>query len=296
MRTLRIAGADLNNLASNNEAGRTLLRFLRLALPDEETCNHVLRKALYTAKKAELPCDASELLDFVRTHLALQLSGNIAPHLVFALLDDLSAEIEQLPSRDSTIGRLQASTRIPPALGKAAAGETPDAGSLPAEGGSVGDDTLLPSLQHIRPNPPRATAYSLSDPWRDSDAPMQSNARISSVVLVGSDRLTCARLARSLVAAHFDVKVLETSQIDPSVTIAIVDVTEDGIDGSLRALVTAHPDICVVARTEVPLSIAERILNDAGVHRFQVVSKAASALEILRGLHQTFRRQSLMQL
>src|SRR4029077_989167 len=128
-------------------------------------------------------------------------------------------------------------------------------------------------------------AYSLPATSLDSGAAIQSNARIRSVVLLGSDRLTCARLARSLVGAHFHVKVLETFQIDPSVTIAIVDVTEDWIDGSLRALVSAHPDICVVARTDLSQSMAELILAAAGVHRFQVVSKAASALEILRGLH-----------
>ncbi len=281
---------NLDHIPPGNAAGQALSRILRLALPDEEACQRALRDALRSANKVELPSDGEELLTLVRAHLAPQLSRDVAPNLVFALIDDLKAEIElQRAIKDPTSSaRLKAATCFPPPVSPPA---TPPA-SERREGGVVvgrlvGNDTPFPKLRasvsHLRRT--TATALRVAHPGgQPPPAPAPVAADPASVVLVEADRMMRASLARSLVGAHFDVSVMETSADlvawlpghDEEV-IAIIDVTAEGAEAGLRSLAETHPALSVIACTDAPAAVVEGILATLGLQRYRIVPKGASA-------------------
>jgi hypothetical protein len=272
-----IQRVSVDDLAPNNPAGLALARILRLALPDEERCQRVLRSALLSAKRAELPTDGDELLRLVRAHLAPQLSGDVAPNLVFAMLDDLKAEIEQQRAvKDpSSSSRLRAATRFPPPASPRSEDEAP------------AEATPFPKLRESVSKLRRATAVgALRVPVHADVAPVPTGP--ASLVLVEPDRMMRAALARSLVGAQFDVSVLEsTSQMLPWLAshrepvIAILDVVEEGVEHALPTLLAAHAGLSVIAWTEASPVVAEAILATAGLRRFRVVSKTAAAGEVV---------------
>jgi hypothetical protein len=281
---------SLDNVPEHSAAGLALARMLRLALPDEERCRRALRGALQSANRAELPTDGDELLGLVRAHLAPQLSGDVAPNLVFAMIDDLKAEIElQRAGKDPTSSsRLRAATHFPPpATPPAEETARPESGSFASSPG----DTPFPKLRASVSNLRRATANALRSVPSGAAPVASAAAGPTSVVLVEPDRMMRASLARSLVGARFDVSVLETmSQVQEwlqgraEAVIAVVDVAANGVESSLHALVGEHPALSVVAWTDEPQEAVTQVLLSAGVRQFRVVAKTASALDVVDGV------------
>jgi hypothetical protein len=266
---------SLENLPSNNPAGQALARILRLALPDEAACKRALQEALRSANRAELPCDGDELLRLVRAHLAPQLSKDVPPNLVFALIDDLKAEIEQQrASKDPTSSsRMRAATSFPPAVDPAAG--LLDA--LPSHG-----DAPFPKLRASVTNLRRTTA---SSPMRPATVPASLAVPLEavppSVVVVESDRMTRAALARTLVGARFNVSVLEdVSELSswmhahPERVVAVIDVMAEGVHAALQPVAAANPTLSVVAWTDVAPPLVEVALSSLGVAHCGHASKA----------------------
>lgn len=275
---------SLEIVPSNNAAGQALARVLRLALPDDAACKRALQDALRSANRAELPSDGDELLRLVRVHLAPQLSKDVPPNLVFALIDDLKAEIEQQRSgRDPTSSsRMRAATSFPPPVDAVAGLPEP----LPALGESRGEGPF-PKLRASISNLLRTTSSAM----RASGAPTGTAAPASappSVVVVESDRMMRAALARTLVGARFNVTVLEhVSELaewmreHATRVVAVVDVMGDGVQGALQTVAAAHPSLSVVAWTDAAPSVVEGALSSLGLARYGVVSKGSAGAQVV---------------
>jgi hypothetical protein len=269
---------SLENLPSNNPAGQALARILRLALPDDAACKRALQEALRSANRAELPSDGDELLRLVRAHLAPQLSKDVPPNLVFALIDDLKAEIEQQrASKDpSSSSRMRAATSFPPAV-------DPAAGILegmPPLGDGHGP---FPKLRASVTNLRRATA---SAAMRAAGGGAPGVA--PSVVVVESDRMTRAALARTLVGARFNVSVLESvSELSEWMrdhserVVAVVDVMGDGVQAALQPVAAGHPALSVVAWTDASPPLVEGVLSSLGLARYAVAPKASGGAQVV---------------
>ena len=274
---------SLDNLPPNNLAGQALERVLRLALPDEGACKRVLQEALRSANRAELPTDGEELLGLVRAHLAPQLSKDVPPNLVFALLDDLKAEIEhQRAGRDpSSSSRMRAATSFPPAGDPSLAG----AEGPPPLGDSTGAGPfpkLQASVSHLR----RATATAMRSVAAGAVAP--AVATPPSVVVIESDRMTCAALARTLVGARFNVNVLESTaelsswmQDHPERVVLVIDVMAEGVQAALQPIVSAHRTLSVVAWTDAASSVVEVALAALGLEHFGIAARAAGGAHVV---------------
>jgi DNA-binding NarL/FixJ family response regulator len=277
---------SLEIVPSNNAAGQALARVLRLALPDDAACKRALQDALRSANRAELPTDGDELLRLVRVHLAPQLSKDVPPNLVFALIDDLKAEIEQQRSgRDPTSSsRMRAATSFPPPV-------DPGAG-LPEQAplGEAQGNGPFPKLRASISNLLRTTASAM----RASAAPIGTAAPASaqgaqaSVVVVESDRMMRAALARALVGARFDVTVLEdVSELaawmreHATRVVAVVDVMGDGVQGALQTVAAAHPSLSVVAWSDAAPSVVEGALSSLGLARYGFASKASGGAHVV---------------
>jgi len=275
---------SLEIVPSNNAAGQALARVLRLALPDDAACKRALQGALRSANRAELPTDGEELLRLVRVHLAPQLSKDVPPNLVFALIDDLKAEIEQQRAgRDPTSSnRMRAATSFPPAADPG--GGLPEA--VPSPGEAQGDGPF-PKLRASISNLLRTTASAM----RSSGAPTGTAAPAiapPSVVVVESDRMMRAALARTLVGARFDVTVLEDvpelaewMREHPTRVVAVVDIMGDGVREALLSVAAAHPSLSVVAWTDAAPSVAEGALSSLGLVRYGLVSKASGGAQVV---------------
>jgi hypothetical protein len=274
---------------SNKFAVSALVRLLRLVLVDEEKCTRALCRAIHSAKRSELPLDGQELLDFVRAHLGPQLIGELGPHLVFALVNDLKSEIDN----DRT-GRLTSNerhlepARIPASFAGDGASDTDDAETR-QEGSDLRNDgwpsaKTGQNVSRLR----HSNSVALAIGSRDNKRSSHVHGRTPCVVLVGSDRMGCARLARALVGAQFDVSVWDRTSPtqrmptgSPNPIIAILDVTEVGSESVLHALATTHPAVSVVAWTDAPQVLVERLLSSAPVGCLLVLPKTASSLEIV---------------
>ena len=275
---------SLEIVPSTNAAGQALARVLRLALPDDAACKRALQDALRSANRAELPTDGDELLRLVRVHLAPQLSKDVPPNLVFALIDDLKAEIEQQRSgRDPTSSsRMRAATSFPPAADPGAG--RPEA--APSLGEAQGEGPF-PKLRASISNLLRTTASAM----RASAGPAGTAAQAlapPSVVVVESDRMMRAAVARALVGARFNVTVLEDvaelaewMHEHPARVVAVVDVMGDGVKEALLSLAAAHPSLSVVAWTDATPSIVEGALSSLGLARYGLVSKASGGAQVV---------------
>jgi hypothetical protein len=252
-------------------AQRTLVRVMRTVFPNEARCRWAIHDALRSARRTELPRDTPELLQFVRTHLVPRLSGVIAPSVMLFLLDELASELDpQGVARHN--------------------GGPPTPATTPEPIASV----PFPKLRRSFAKLARTASTKLSAvraPSPETKGPASGVvSRRGSLVLVDSDRLTRASLARALVNAKFDVSVVDgPSQISDALkgqahrTLVVMRVGQhDG--GTLRALAAAHPDLPLVAWTSVPPSTAERLLSVAGVARSIVISQTATYLEIIDGI------------
>jgi hypothetical protein len=277
---------SLENIPSNNPAGQALARILRLALPDEGACKRALQGALRSANRAELPSDGDELLRLVRAHLAPQLSKEVPPNLVFALIDDLKAEIEQQrATRDPTSSsRMRAATSFPPAVDPSAA--LLDA--MPALGDASGA-APFPKLRASVTNLRRTTA---SAPMRSATVPTSASAPLEalppSVVVVEPDRMTRASLARVLVGARFNVSVLENvSELwpwmreHPERVVAVIDIMAEGVHTALQPVAASHPTMSVVAWTDAAPALVEIALSSLGLTHCGFAPKAGAGAQVV---------------
>jgi hypothetical protein len=276
---------SLDNLSTNNAAGQALVRILRLALPDEGACKRALQEALRSANRAELPSDGEELLRLVRAHLAPALSKDVPPNLVFALIDDLKAEIEQhRGGKDPTSSsRMRAATSFPPAPDTAAAvldlasrGEAQAEAPFPKLRASVSNLRRVSASTSMRAGPAAASAPAPAVPSRPS------------VVVVESDRMTRAGLARTLVGARFDVSVLENvvelhewMRDRSERVVVVVDVMGEGTAAALHGLAAEHPSMSVVAWTDASPADVEGALASIGPARVGIAPKAAGGAQVV---------------
>jgi hypothetical protein len=273
---------SLDSLSPNNAAGQALARILRLALPDEARCKRALQEALRSANRAELPSDGEELLRLVRAHLAPALSKDVPPNLVFALIDDLKAEIEQQRvGRDPTSSsRMRAATSFPPAPDSAAAVLDLASSRIEAPG-----EAPFPKLRASVTNLRRVSA---STSMRAGPAAAPADPSRPSVVVVESDRMTRAGLARTLVGARFDVNVLENvAELQEWMrdrterVVVVVDVMGEGTAAALHGLAAEHPSLSVVAWTDAPPADVEGALSSIGPARVGIAPKAAGGAQVV---------------
>jgi hypothetical protein len=277
---------SLDSIPSNNAAGQALARILRLALPDDAACKRALQGALRSANRSELPSDGDELLRLVRAHLAPQLSKDVPPNLVFALIDDLKAEIEQQrASKDpSSSSRMRAATSFPPAVDPAA--NLLDSVATLGDGhGSGPFPKLRASVSNLRRTTASSSILSAVVP---ASAPAAVVTLPPSVVVVESDRMVRASLARMLVGARFAVgalesitELLEWMRDHPERVVAVIDVMGEGVPAALQPVIAAHPTLSVVAWTDAPPASVESALASLGLARFGVAARAAGGAEVI---------------
>jgi CheY-like chemotaxis protein len=275
-------------------AQRALLRVLRIAVPDEGQLRRVLTTALLAGRRNELPCDADELLRFVRTYLTPPLARVVAPNLVLAMLDDLIAEIEVQKASGAASGpRLRTTTRLP----SAATALPPKASEPPPEPdrSETRGRAPFPKLSESVANLVRTASAKLPlarpAAAETTPAPSGFSPRRPPVVVVDSDRLARASLSRALVSARYDVtaldsagEMLETLEATGPRVVVIVNAQEEGIVAALRAVVRVHPALPVLGFTAAPHDVTESLLATAGVVHLLVASKGAPMAEMIEGV------------
>jgi hypothetical protein len=278
---------SLDNLHPNNAAGQALARILRLALPDEAACKRALQEALRSANRVELPSDGEELLRLVRAHLAPALSKDVPPNLVFALIDDLKAEIEQQRgSKDPTSSsRMRAATSFPPAPDTAAA--VLDLASRTEGQGEAPFPKLRASVTNLR-RVSASTSMRAGPASAATSVPAPAGPPRPSVVVVESDRMMRAGLARTLVGARFDVSVLENvAELQEWIrertgrVVVVVDVMGEGTAAALHGLAADHPSMAVVAWTDASAADVEGALGSIGPARVGIAPKAAGGAQVV---------------
>ncbi len=282
---------------------RALLRLLRVVLRDEEKCREAIHDALAEARRAELPEDPHELLLLVRTYLAPRLLKVAPPNLVMALIDDLSAEMDERSSGGLASSRMRAKTPYPGSSGSTSAGKAtepppvsaqrPIARAAGAEGAT--SSTRFPKLREsvaklVRTASTRLNAVRQSV-IETKNTPSGFASRKVSVVVVESDRLARASLARALVSAKFDVSVLdsasqiaETLRTRSEMVVLIVDTGEEGIVSALRGVARDHPHVPVIGWSTSPAAHVESLLTTAGIRRSAVVPRSAASGEAVEAV------------
>jgi hypothetical protein len=276
---------SVDELAPESAAQRELVRILRMALPDESKCREVVRNAMQSAGLQEVPAEPDEIIHFVQEHLAPRLTAEIGPKLVFAFVDDLEAEIGRLkagtdPTSDTYVGTPTASPneKAPP-------------NPSPRDGRSAHVIARLPfpKLRESVANLVRTASTKL----RAVVASASKNAvshygHRPSVVLVHSDRLARASIARALVNARFDVhaidspsQVLSAARTRQDAVIVVMDVKADGAESILGVLAMENPRVRMLAWTDAPSAYAETLFRTVGILKYGVLPKTASAIELV---------------
>jgi hypothetical protein len=261
----------LNELC-RTEAQRGLIRVLRALVSSEERCTDVVKEALRSGGDRDaLPTDPSELVAFARAHLAEPLTREIGEILAGGCLDALDLEIEKAKSRP------------PPPL---AAGGSPSGGQPPPPPQAARRDSVLPE---------RMKSAILSG-CGSVNASKASDGR-ATVLLVHSDCVVRATIARALVIGGFDVSAFEAMNeisIDsiPAAsggarTIAIVNLDDAKDESALKTVLasvnvlSANAKLGVVARTDQSDAAAHGALVNAGVNRAILVRRNASDVELV---------------
>lgn len=246
-------------------AQRALFRILETTIPDRAVSERAVRSALLDARLNDVPEDFDDLVPFVRNYLALHLDDAERPWLVTSVLEDLEAEAEVFRLGDSSSARMAIATRIPEKFPtERAPGQSPD------------DE--LPSVElEIAPVVPRAPSV--------PRIPLRATR--PSVLVIDGDRFKRSALARALVQGRCDVTVLDggdeamsaITSADP-IDIIVMDVDAAGSDAILATIVTARPEVAVLAWTNAPASVAEHVARVAGVRACVVVPRSALNTEI----------------
>jgi hypothetical protein len=288
---------NFDDSSAYGPAQRAFVRVLRMALPEDERLRRALRDALDSAGLTDLPSEPGELLRLAEEHLVPRLEGEIVPNLLLAMTEDLAVEMDQPAGKGpSKRSRMAAPTVRAPARPRPTERPPPH----PRDHGAALENFLTDRVKTPFPKPKRSVAKlgrttsaklrkALKDPV---DPALTLFGERPTVFVVESDPVVRASIARSLVSAQCDVRVMDSiSDLllvvegggRAAIAIAIVTVDGLGVGATLQALVGAKISLWILARTEAP-SMAEGILTAAGVRNFGTVSKAASGLQLLEAV------------
>jgi hypothetical protein len=250
-----------------------LTRLLALALPNDEKRSRAIREALRISKRSELPNDATELLQFVRAHLAPQLGRDVAPNLILALIDDLTLELQGVSSARGPIGVRKTSPDLASSALLAMRGSPPSLDELVS--------TPFPKLKQSVANLVRTASGQLRAVRRVATDP--GSVRI---LLVEADPIARATVARALVNAQFDVTIFDTpfeaarlTGIAHSLAL-VLDIAIEGAESALRVLAKSFPTLVVVVWTDVPTPIVDVALDEIGVADYRLLPRSAGAGEV----------------
>jgi hypothetical protein len=259
-----------------------------MAVPEEDRFRRTLRDALDAAGRTDLPSEPEELLRFVEGHLASRLEGEIASNLLVALTEDLSAEMDQLQTKGPANRSRMGAATLPPPARALPTGRPP---SRPLDHGAALKNFLADRVKTPFPELKRSVAPRVRGvPKGPAHPGSTSFSDRPTVFLVESDSVVRASIARSLVSAPCDVRVMDSMtdllravQSADGAAIAIVTVDGFGVGATLQALAGASASLRILARTDAPAA-AEGILTAAGVRNFGMLSKAASGRQLVEAV------------
>lgn len=267
---------------------RRLVRKLRILVPEDAKCAAIVLASLDGDERDALPTESGDLLDFVRVHLMPPLREEVGPNLAAALLNELTTEVMEMgeaPSRGPNIKTPQVVIPVRPPPKNASGVNGTVKVSFPKLRQSVANLVRTASMR-IR----AAVASAKSSPAAShlGHRPL--------VLLVHSDRVVRASIARALVNAGFDVSVFDaTLKLIPELKrrtgscVAIFDIWEKGVEATLRTLVAANPEVRVLAWTDIEATVAESLLAMSGVKGFVVLPKTGAEIELVDSARRLLR-------
>jgi hypothetical protein len=241
------------------EPERVLLRHLRSILPDDELCADVLRCALRAANLDAVPTGAVALALFASRHVSDALSNATGSHLAGVFLDQFGAELATLSRR---------------AGGHAVVAPNEDE---PVVSGQ------RPKLRRSDEPPPKITASKRMKAVIATAPRTSLRVRRLSVLLVHADRVVRASLARALVNARFDVVAVDAVRLSETLNegtercVLVTDLSDATLGAGLLEALARHPQIRIVAWTELETSAAEEIVGD---HIGVVLPTRATEVEV----------------
>jgi hypothetical protein len=243
------------------------------------------------------------------------LIGDVPPHLVLALINDLEAEFDRMTAAKA------------PMSGARARPVSSPSNPVPVSGARARRVTPPPSLGSPRGDQPFETRYRASPKTFEFTAPptpfpklkrsvekldrtMGTKPRAPApapeipskptvvarteqrpvIVLVESDRMLRASIARALIIARFDVSVFDSArELRPSLqerqdSVVLILTLGRGIEPGLGALLRSSPLLRVLARTDLEPDAARNVLAAAGVRRFGLVSTTAMPAEFVKSV------------
>jgi hypothetical protein len=269
---------------------------LDLLLPDPGAVQKVLAEGLRSARREKLPEDPWELLRFVKIDLAAPLKKMIPASLVVALVDDLAEEIDRRPRHDED--EAPPTLRRPPSQALRAAAtrsvREPERSSRmpstqrlpPAKGDAAARTATRAPTRKARPIAPPGSEKP-PPTVRAPSVPPAAEESGPAAVVVDSDGLARAALARELFKAKLDVSAFATVaeagaalRSRDDLLVLIVDARQIDIE-SVEALAYDHPTLRVVIKADTASRSARSMLTAAGVESFVVLAKGTTASEIV---------------
>jgi hypothetical protein len=282
---------------------------LGLLLPEAGDVGKAIAESLRGARRQRLPEDPWELLRFVKSDVGPALKKRGVPaNLVVALVDDLAEEIDHRPREGEREGPATVRRPPPEALREAAA-RSVRRSERPARRPSVmrpppvkadaaaRTTTRAPTRKARSVAPPRSLkpprtartsrAPTVAAALREPSAPPAPEATGPIAVVVDSDGLARAALARELVKARLEVSAFATlAEVGAALRapcdrlVLIAGARQIDIE-SIESLVEAHPALRVVITADTATRSARSMLTAAGVAAFSILPKAASIAEIV---------------
>lgn len=260
------ARLPVTSAAEPSPAQWALARLLDAAFDDADLAERCLERALRDANRVTVPDRVDDLLVFGRGHLVPILAEELGPRLAATLFEDLEHELVKLRKSDARVAPPRAFRRP----------STAPRLTVPAVDRS-------PAIATEAPRSPLPTIQS-PEP-RDSlpaDRPV--------LALVEGDGFARAPVARALVRAGFDVLPLDSpaavldfchrESTRTRIHVVVVEIDGD-VDAALAALRERDADLRVLAWTRArPESAADRLVR-VGVSRFAVVSRTATAAQLV---------------
>jgi hypothetical protein len=243
---------------------RSFDRLLRTTLPDDAARQRVVREALYSAKRAELPTTTADMLEFVNVHVRREVLAYGDAKLLSALLDDFLDQIQH-ERNDETVPTVP----LP-------------AAPFPRLKQSVDNlDRTLKSTEEVatrRPVPPSP----------------QGTVRASNrtlALVADHDLYQRSTLSRALIRHGFDVvsvrvrvaAELTSTLKDPHESLVVIgDWDDDGaLASALRTLSRQEKHVYAVIRSAKPQNEVERMLRTTWVERVVVVPPQAETAEVV---------------
>jgi hypothetical protein len=264
---------------AESDAQRSLIELLYAVLPDNATCAAVLLEALDDAGLEEFPDGAHELRAFAGTYLLAPLADQLGEERARELV------LEVCGAYGVGDGASGAASPPRPGVGTASSAVTMPPGAQPLSPtlGRVPDRHLLSS------GPGRRAASLRIRAIVAAAARARITEERASALLLHTDRLARASVARALANARFDVRVVEKADHLPAglesflggVVVIVVDVAEDGVLAALRALPRPHSRLRVLAWTRLDEAVAASQLTGMNAMSFAVVPRASTEVELV---------------